>query len=129
MHGHAAAAERSVAEHCPAQPSLVAVSDAVARQESQNPWATFALVAVGTFMTMLDASIVNISLPSIARTFHRPVGGAIEWVIIAYLVTIAATLLTFGRLSDMVARKPVWLAGLTLFTVGSGVCGAANSLP
>jgi EmrB/QacA subfamily drug resistance transporter len=98
-------------------------------QKSGNPWTTFALVAVGTFMTMLDASIVNISLPSIARTFHTPVGGTIEWVIIAYLVTIAATLLTFGRLSDLVGRKPVWLAGLALFTCGSGVCGAANSLP
>jgi EmrB/QacA subfamily drug resistance transporter len=80
-------------------------------------------------MTMLDASIVNISLPSIARTFNTQVGGTIEWVIIAYLVTIAATLLTFGRLSDMVGRKPVWLAGLAVFTFGSGICGAANSLP
>jgi len=48
------------------------------------------LVVVGTFMTTLDASIVNISLPSIARTFHTPFGGAVEWVIIAYLVVIAA---------------------------------------
>ena len=80
-------------------------------------------------MTMLDGSIVNISLPSIAHTFHTPVGGAMEWVIIAYLATIAATLLTFGRLSDMVGRKPVWLAGLALFTIGSGICGAASSLP
>ena len=90
MNGHAGSVEPSVAGHRPARPNLVAVSDAVARQESQNPWATFALVAVGTFMTMLDASIVNISLPSIARTFHRPVGGAIEWVIIAYLVSSPA---------------------------------------
>jgi EmrB/QacA subfamily drug resistance transporter len=108
-------------------PSIVIKTGA--RQEPDNPWITFALVAVGTFMTMLDGSIVNISLPSIARTFHTPVGGAMEWVIIAYLVTIAATLLTFGRLSDMVGRKPVWLAGLALFTIGSGICGAANSLP
>jgi EmrB/QacA subfamily drug resistance transporter len=99
------------------------------RQEPENPWITFSLVAVGTFITMLDGSIVNISLPSIARTFHSSVGGAMEWVIIAYLATIAATLLTFGRLSDMVGRKPVWLAGLALFTIGSGICGVANSLP
>jgi EmrB/QacA subfamily drug resistance transporter len=99
------------------------------RQEPDNPWITFALVAVGTFMIMLDASIVNISLPAIAQTFHTPVGGAMEWVIIAYLVTIAATLLTFGRLSDMIGRKPVWMAGIALFTIASGICGAANSLP
>src|SRR4029077_7720236 len=49
-------------------------------------------------------------------------------IIIAYLVTIASTLLTFGRLSDIVGRKPIWLSGLALFTLGSGVCGAANSL-
>jgi len=110
------------------RPSLAKIR-AGAPQEHTNPWITFALVAIGTFMIMLDTSIVNISLPSIARTFHTPVGGAIEWVIIAYLVTIAATLLTFGRLSDLVGRKPLWLAGLALFTVGSGVCGAANSLP
>ena len=80
-------------------------------------------------MIMLDASIVNISLPAIAQTFHTPIGGAMEWVIIAYLATIAATLLTFGRLSDMVGRKPVWMAGIALFTIGSGICGAADSLP
>jgi MFS family permease len=99
------------------------------RREVATPWITFSLVAVGTFMIMLDTSIVNISLPSIAQTFRAPIGGAIEWIIIAYLVTIAGTLLTFGRLSDMVGRKPIWLSGMALFTLGSGVCGAANSLP
>src|SRR5258708_34348865 len=101
----------------------VAVTSHRAPQEPGNPWITFALVAVGTFMIMLDASIVNISLPSIAKTFHTPVGGAIEWVIISYLVMIAATLLTFGRLSDMVGRKPIWLGGVGSFFVGSGSFG------
>jgi EmrB/QacA subfamily drug resistance transporter len=87
------------------------------------------LVVVGTFMTTLDTSIVNISLPSIARTFHTPFGGAVEWVIIAYLVVIAAALLTFGRVSDLIGRQPVWMAGLGLFTLGSALCGAAASLP
>src|SRR5258706_15279242 len=105
------------------------VGGALLRREAPNPWATFFWVAIGTFMTMLDASIINISLPSIAQTFHRSVSGAIEWVIIAYLVTIAATLLAFGRLSDMIGRKPVWLAGLALFILGSGAGGAASSLP
>jgi EmrB/QacA subfamily drug resistance transporter len=92
-------------------------------------WAVLGLVAVGTFMTTLDGSIVNISLPSIARTFHTPFSGPVEWVIIAYLVVIAATLLTFGRVSDLIGRKPVWVAGLILFTLGSALCGAAASLP
>jgi EmrB/QacA subfamily drug resistance transporter len=129
MTDHAASVDRSKVGADQTRPNSVTVTRHCAPQEPGNTWLTFALVAVGTFMIMLDASIVNISLPAIARTFHTPVGGAIEWVIIAYLITIAGTLLTFGRLSDMVGRKPIWLAGLTLFTVGSGVCGAANSLP
>ena len=120
MNAHLTSLERPLALHSPARPDSVAAIKASARQEPANPWITFALVAAGTFMIMLDTSIVNISLPSIAQTFHTPVGGAIEWIIIAYLVTIASTLLTFGRLSDMVGRKPVWLSGLALFTLGSG---------
>jgi hypothetical protein len=57
----------------PARPDSIAVIEASARKEPANPWITFVLVAVGTFMIMLDTSIVNISLPSIARTFHTPV--------------------------------------------------------
>src|SRR6266576_4755441 len=129
MNGHAVSVERSVAGDDPARPKPVAALGAVTRSESPNPWATFLLVAIATFMTMLDASIVNIGLPSIARTFHTPIGGAVEWVIIAYLVVIAATLLTFGRLSDLVGRKPVWMAGLAVFTLASICCGAAGSLP
>jgi EmrB/QacA subfamily drug resistance transporter len=79
-------------------------------------------------MTTLDASIVNIGLPSIARAFNTPLDGAVEWIIICYLVVIGGLLLTFGRLSDMIGRSPIWLAGLVIFTIGSAVCGAAPSL-
>jgi EmrB/QacA subfamily drug resistance transporter len=79
-------------------------------------------------MTTLDGSIVNIGLPSIARAFATPLTGTLEWIVIGYLVIIGALLLTFGRLSDMIGRSPIWIAGLVVFTVGSAVCGAAPSL-
>ena len=87
-----------------------------------------ALVSLGLFMTTLDASIVNIGLPSIARAFRTPLDGAVEWVVIGYLVVIAGLLLTFGRLSDLVGRRPIWTLGLVVFTIGSVACGAAPSL-
>jgi EmrB/QacA subfamily drug resistance transporter len=87
-----------------------------------------ALICLGLFMTTLDASIVNIGLPSIASAFGTRLNGALEWIIICYLVVIGGLLLTFGRLSDMIGRPPIWLAGLVVFTAGSAVCGAAPSL-
>ncbi len=91
-------------------------------------WSVFALISVGTFMTTLDSSIVNISLPAIARSFHTPLSGTVEWVLIAYLVVIAACLLTFGRLGDLVGRERVWTVGVAVFTAGSLLCGLAPSL-
>lgn len=97
-------------------------------QDQMNKWVMLALAASTGFMTTLDGSIVNIGLPSIARTFQVGLSGAIEWIIIGYLVVIAATLLTFGRLADMVGRKAIFLAGLVVFTLGSALCGLAPSL-
>ena len=79
-------------------------------------------------MTTLDASIVNIALPSIARNFHVPLSGSTEWILDGYLVVIAAVLLTCGRLADMLGRKSLLLGGLVVFTLGSALCGAGPSL-
>src|SRR6266704_3867870 len=107
-------------------------SDAISNkddgQEHANKWAVLAILAIGIFMATLDTSIVNISLPTIAHYFGVPLNGAIEWVIIAYLVVIAGVLLTTGRFADMIGRKPIWVAGLIIFTVGSATCGASVSL-
>jgi EmrB/QacA subfamily drug resistance transporter len=97
-------------------------------QEAPSKWAIFGLVSVGTFMTTLDASIVNIALPSIAHAFGTPVSGPIEWVVIGYLVVIAATLLSFSRLADIAGRERVWVGGLALFTLGSALSGLAPNL-
>src|SRR3984893_15939833 len=87
-------------------------------ERQPNKWAVLAILAIGIFMATLDTSIVNISLPTIATYFQAPLSGAVEWVIIAYLVVIAGVLLTIGRLADMIGRKPIWVAGLIIFTTG-----------
>jgi len=97
-------------------------------QSQTSRWVVLALAASSSFITTLDGSIVNIGLPLIARTFHIGVSGAIEWVIIGYLVIIAAVLLTIGRLADMVGRKRIFLSGLVIFVLGSALCGMAPSL-
>src|SRR5436305_15099224 len=99
-----------------------------AGSERANKWAVLAIVAIGVFMATLDSSIVNISLPTIARYFGVPLSGAVEWVIIAYLVITAAVLMTAGRVADMIGRKPIWAGGLIVFTLGSALCGAAPTL-
>ncbi|HET7037037.1 MAG TPA: DHA2 family efflux MFS transporter permease subunit [Thermomicrobiaceae bacterium] len=94
-----------------------------------NKWAAFVVIAIGIFMSTLDSSIVNISLPTIAGHFHVGLNGTIEWVIIAYLVASASSLLTIGRLADMLGHKPIWISGLIVFTTSSALCGAAPGLP
>src|SRR5256884_370895 len=103
----------------------VATGDA---QEQANKWVVLILVALGSFMTTLDSSIVNSALPAIAHAFGVGVSGAIEWIIIGYLIVIAACLLTLGRLADMLGRKPIYEAGLVIFVLGSICSGAAPSL-
>jgi EmrB/QacA subfamily drug resistance transporter len=98
------------------------------RAERANKWVVLVLAGTAAFMTTLDSSIVNIALPSIARAFDVPLSGTIEWVLIGYLIVMAALLLTLGRLADMVGRKPLFLVGLTVFTLGSALCGAASSM-
>jgi EmrB/QacA subfamily drug resistance transporter len=93
-------------------------------EERAKKWAVLALSGAAAFMTTLDSSIVNIALPSIAHAFGVPLTGSIEWILIGYLVVIAAVLLTFGRVADMVGRKPLFLGGLVVFTLGSALIAA-----
>src|SRR6266481_1760064 len=78
MNDRITSVERSSTRPDHARPNSVTVIEASARQEPVNPWSTFALVAVGTFMIMLDASIVNISLPSLGRLWRCQLAGAAD---------------------------------------------------
>ncbi|HTV25317.1 MAG TPA: MFS transporter [Polyangiaceae bacterium] len=116
----------------PAAPLPGAVDAATARepvtQGGPSKWAVYCVVAIGVLMATLDSSIVNISLPTIARAFGRPLNGALQWVVIAYLLVIVALLLSGGRLGDMLGRKRVWQTGLAVFTLGSVLCGLAPGI-
>lgn len=84
-------------------------------------WKAMLIVWIGIFMATLDGSIVNVALPTLTEYFKSDIT-TIEWVIMAYLLTITSLLLSLGRLSDMFGRKPIFAGGLALFTVGSGLC-------
>jgi EmrB/QacA subfamily drug resistance transporter len=93
----------------------------------RRKWFVLSTVSVGTFMATLDGSIVNVSLPTIARELGVGISD-IEWVVVAYLLTIGALLLTFGRLGEVLGFKKVYLAGFVLFTAASALCGAAQGV-
>lgn len=78
-------------------------------------------------MATLDASIVNIALPTLSRDLIYPIE-KIRWVVISYLLVITCLLLPFGRLSDQFGRKRVFQTGLLTFIAGSALCGAAANL-
>jgi EmrB/QacA subfamily drug resistance transporter len=78
-------------------------------------------------MSTLDVSIVNISLPRIMGDLNANLS-AIQWVVLAYLLTISSLLLTFGRLADLMGRKRVYIAGFAVFTVGNLLAGLSHSV-
>src|SRR5438045_3750690 len=124
---HAITAPIRAIQHT-AQPTSVQTGKLQELQEQTNKWMILVLAAASSFMNSLDRSIVNIGLPSIARTFHTGIGGATEWIVIGYLVVIAAVLLTFGRLADIIGRKTIFMTGLVVFILGSALSGLAPSL-
>lgn len=90
-------------------------------------WLAMIAAAIGTFMATLDASIVNVSLPTIMTSLHTNLPTA-QWVISIYLLVITGLLLTLGRLADMLGRKPIFIAGFVIFTVGSVLCGLSRAI-
>lgn len=90
-------------------------------------WLILVNVSVSTFMATLDGSIVNIALPKISENFKVSIG-TIQWVISAYLLTIAVLLLVWGKLSDMYGKRNIFAFGFIMFTLGSALCGFSQSL-
>jgi EmrB/QacA subfamily drug resistance transporter len=91
-----------------------------------NKWWTLTAVCLGTFMLLLDVTIVNVALPDIQTALHSSFSG-LQWVVDAYALVLAALLLTAGSLADLFGRRLLYLVGLVIFTLGSLLCGVAVS--
>ena len=109
----------SLAAHSQAE---VDVSGGVAR------WAMVGVVGAAVLMGTFSSTVVTLVLPQIAATFQVPAIGGAEWVLLSFLLSLAGLQLLAGRLADIFGRKPVLLAGLLLFAIGSAACGLAPSL-
>ena len=91
-----------------------------------NKWWTLVAVSLGTFMLLLDITIVNVALPDIQRALNSTFAD-LQWIVDAYALTLAAFLLTAGSLADMYGRRLLYLVGLAVFTCASALCGFATT--
>ena len=89
--------------------------------------AGLAALALSTLLASLGISISTIALPVLARDFAAPMH-QVQWVILAYLLSLTATVVIGGRLGDLFGKRPVFLAGLALFVVASALSALAPSL-
>ncbi len=89
-------------------------------------WIALGVLCLGQLMMVLDATIVNVALPSIQHDLHFTQSN-LTWVIDGYLITFGGFLLLAGRFGDLVGRKKVFLSGLLLFVAASVLCGVSDS--
>jgi EmrB/QacA subfamily drug resistance transporter len=101
---------------------------ALLTRQGFHPWLVVGVTCIGAFIGQVDASIVQLALPTLQWAFKATVN-EVRWVAIAYLLAVAACLPVFARLCEMVGRKLLYLAGFALFGAASLMCGLAQDLP
>src|ERR1700736_222407 len=89
-------------------------------------WIALGLLATAQLVVVLDASIVNVALPSIGKSLHFS-QDSLSWVVNAYVLTFGGFLLLGGRLADLLGRRRVFIVGLVVFAVASLAGGLAQS--
>ena len=90
-------------------------------------WVVAVIFVVGLFMEILDTTIVNVAIPTLAHDF-RVTGAGIEWVVLGYLLSIAVWIPSSGWIGDRFGTKKTFLFALFMFTLASMLCGQANSI-
>ncbi|MBP2628099.1 MAG: drug resistance transporter, EmrB/QacA subfamily [Firmicutes bacterium] len=97
------------------------------RQLGYYRWLIFGVAVMGTFMAVLDSSIVNVALPLIALNLGIELA-VVQWVVSAYLLVITILLPLFGKFGDMYGRRIIFLLGFIIFTLGSLFCSISSSI-
>src|SRR5438105_8916609 len=95
-------------------------------KHADNKWVILALLVIAQFMVVLDVSIVNVALPSMARALHFA-SNNLQWVITAYTLTFGGFLLLGGRAADLFGRRKIFIGAVTFFAAMSLLCGLAQS--
>ncbi|HYK28761.1 MAG TPA: MFS transporter [Streptosporangiaceae bacterium] len=90
----------------------------------RRPWSLLVLLSTAQFMVILDATVVNVALPSIAKSLSFS-PSALQWVVTAYVLVSGGFVLLGGRATDVIGRRRIFLAGLVLFTIASLASGLA----
>src|SRR4051812_31166896 len=97
-----------------------------AAPDLRSRWMALFVLCVGVLMIVLDATVVNVALPSIQSDLSFSQSG-LAWVVNAYLIAFGGLLLLAGRIGDLVSKRGIFLAGLGVFTLASLACGLASS--
>ena len=95
-------------------------------KNATNPWVVLVLICLAQFMVVLDATIVNVALPSIQKDLDLS-EGSLQWIVNAYTLVFGGFLLLGGRAGDLLGRKRLFLIGLVIFTAASFLDGLASS--
>jgi EmrB/QacA subfamily drug resistance transporter len=95
-------------------------------EHKDRKWLVLAVVGAAFFMTILDVAIVTVAIPSIQEDL-KIAESTVQWTLTAYAITFGGFLLLGGRMADLLGRRVIFVAGLTLFTIASLTCGLANS--
>ena len=98
-----------------------------ARRRGPSPRTVLAIASLGAAVAFVDATIVNIAFPNIARSFSGTPISSLSWVLNAYNIVFAAFLVAAGRIADLLGRRRIFIFGLELFTFASLLCAVAPS--